>query len=79
MPVVFITGYPERFLTGTPPEPAFLVSKPYGADSLKAVIRQALFFDNKARPRADHKAISAISSNVVRGPWKSKQSRSVEV
>jgi hypothetical protein len=48
VPVIFITAYPERFLTGTPPEPAFLIAKPFGIDSLKAVISQALFFDRKA-------------------------------
>jgi DNA-directed RNA polymerase specialized sigma24 family protein/CheY-like chemotaxis protein len=48
VPVVFITAYPERFLTGTPPEPAFLITKPFGVDSLKAVISQALFFDRKS-------------------------------
>jgi CheY-like chemotaxis protein len=51
MPVIFITAYPERFLTGTPPEPAFLVTKPFNTDSLKAVISQALFFDRKSRLR----------------------------
>ncbi|MGH6853141.1 MAG: response regulator, partial [Methylocella sp.] len=49
VPVIFITAFPERFLTGTPPEPAFLITKPFGIDSLKAVISQALFFDRKAR------------------------------
>lgn len=48
VPVIFITAYPERFLTGTPPEPAFLVTKPFGVDSVKAVISQALFFDRSA-------------------------------
>jgi CheY-like chemotaxis protein len=49
MPVIFITAYPERFLTGTPPEPAFLVTKPFNIESLKAVISQALFFDRKSQ------------------------------
>ncbi len=48
MPVIFVTAYPERFLTGTPPEPAFLITKPFNIDSLKAVISQALFFDRKS-------------------------------
>ena len=48
MPVIFITAYPERFLTGTPPEPAFLVTKPFNIDSLKAVVSQALFFDRRS-------------------------------
>jgi len=52
VPVIFITAYPERFLTGTPPEPAFLITKPFGTDSLKAVISQALFFDRKSHRKA---------------------------
>ncbi len=47
-PVIFITGYPELFLTGQAPEPAFLITKPFTADSVKAVISQALFFDRKS-------------------------------
>lgn len=50
-PVIFVTAYPERFLTGEPPEPAFLVAKPFNVDSLKAVISQALFFDRRAGRR----------------------------
>jgi DNA-directed RNA polymerase specialized sigma24 family protein len=53
VPVIFITAYPERFLTGQPPEPAFLITKPFGVDSLKAVISQALFFDRRSK-RAAH-------------------------
>ncbi|QAY95319.1 response regulator [Methylovirgula ligni] len=58
LPVIFITAYPERFLTGTPPEPAFLITKPFGIDSLKAVISQALFFDRRSYRKAppDQKA-----------------------
>jgi DNA-directed RNA polymerase specialized sigma24 family protein len=53
VPSVFITAYPERFLTGEHPEPAFLISKPFRDDMVKAVISQALFFDQKASlPRA---------------------------
>jgi CheY-like chemotaxis protein len=50
-PVIFVTAYPERFLTGAPPEPAFLVAKPFSVESLKAVISQALFFNRKSRPK----------------------------
>jgi CheY-like chemotaxis protein len=46
--VIFITAYPERLLTGERPEPAFLISKPYKTDVVKATISQALFFDRKA-------------------------------
>ena len=48
-PVIFITAYPERFLTGERPEPAFLIPKPYQSATVSAVISQALFFDRKAR------------------------------
>ena len=50
VPVIFITAYPERFLTGAPPEPVFLIAKPYQPTTLSAVISQALFFERKARP-----------------------------
>ena len=48
VPVIFITAYPERFLTGSRPEPAFLITKPFLTDTVKAVISQALFFQRKA-------------------------------
>jgi CheY-like chemotaxis protein len=48
-PVIFVTAYPERFLTGRAPEPAFLITKPFGVESLKAVVSQALFFDRRSR------------------------------
>jgi CheY-like chemotaxis protein len=51
-PVIFVTAYPERFLTGEPPEPAFLLAKPFAVESLKAVVSQALFFDKKSRPKS---------------------------
>jgi CheY-like chemotaxis protein len=42
VPVVFVTGFPERLLTGEELEPTFLVTKPFDADTLKAAIGQAL-------------------------------------
>ena len=47
-PVIFITAYPERLLTGERPEPAFLITKPFQPETVKAVISQALFFDQAA-------------------------------
>ncbi|MBI4723936.1 MAG: response regulator, partial [Rhodomicrobium sp.] len=44
VPVIFITGHPEMLLTGAKPEPAFLIAKPFNAETVKAVIGQALFF-----------------------------------
>lgn len=44
VPVIFITAFPERLLTGDKPEPAYLISKPFKATNVKAAISQALFF-----------------------------------
>jgi DNA-directed RNA polymerase specialized sigma24 family protein/CheY-like chemotaxis protein len=51
VPVIFITAYPERFLTGQRPEPAFLIAKPFQLAVVSAVASQALFFGRKARLR----------------------------
>jgi DNA-directed RNA polymerase specialized sigma24 family protein len=48
VPVIFVTAYPERFLTGERPEPAFLVSKPYQHATVSALVSQALFFERNA-------------------------------
>ncbi len=48
VPVIFITAFPERLLTGERPEPAFLVTKPFHPDMVKALISQALFFEQNA-------------------------------
>jgi DNA-directed RNA polymerase specialized sigma24 family protein/CheY-like chemotaxis protein len=45
MPVIFITAYPERLLTGRRPEPTFLITKPFQSEVVKAIVSQALFFD----------------------------------
>jgi DNA-directed RNA polymerase specialized sigma24 family protein len=55
VPVIFITAYPERFLTGERPEPAFLIAKPFQPATVSAVISQALFFERKAR-RAERRS-----------------------
>jgi DNA-directed RNA polymerase specialized sigma24 family protein len=52
VPVIFITAYPERFLTGERPEPAFLIAKPFQPANVSAVISQALFFQQSARRRS---------------------------
>jgi CheY-like chemotaxis protein len=44
VPVIFITAFPERLLTGERPEPAFLITKPFDPATVKAAIGQALFF-----------------------------------
>lgn len=47
VPVIFITAYPERLLTGERPEPTFLITKPFLQSTVKAAIGQALFFSNE--------------------------------
>ncbi len=51
VPVIFITAYPERFLTGERPEPAFLIAKPFQPSTVSAIASQALFFDRSAKRR----------------------------
>src|SRR5665213_369302 len=52
VPVIFITAFPERLLTGERPEPTFLITKPFQPETVKAAIGQALFF-HPARDKAD--------------------------
>ena len=51
VPVIFITAYPERLLTGDRPEPTYLVTKPFKEATVRTAISQALFF-NSSRPLA---------------------------
>lgn len=44
IPVVFITAFPERLLTGERPEPAFLITKPYSDEQVQSAVSQAMFF-----------------------------------
>lgn len=52
IPVIFITAFPERLLTGERPEPTFLVTKPFDPDMVKAIISQALFFNETVQAAA---------------------------
>jgi DNA-directed RNA polymerase specialized sigma24 family protein/CheY-like chemotaxis protein len=49
IPVIFITAYPERLLTGDRPEPTYLVTKPFQESTVRTAISQALFFGS-SRP-----------------------------
>ena len=49
VPVIFVTAYPERLLTGERPEPTFLVTKPFDPQSLLATIAQALLIHREGR------------------------------
>ena len=52
VPVIFITAFPERLLTGERPEPTFLITKPFQPETVKAAIGQALFFHPARDKRA---------------------------
>ncbi|WP_380058015.1 response regulator [Falsihalocynthiibacter sp. SS001] len=44
VPVIFITAFPERLLTGERPEPTFLIAKPYTVEQVRSAVSQAMFF-----------------------------------
>ncbi len=48
VPVIFVTAFPERLLTGEKTEPTFLVTKPFEPDVLKITIAQALYTRREA-------------------------------
>ncbi len=43
-PVIFITAFPERLLTGDKPEPALLITKPFRRSQVALAISQGMFF-----------------------------------
>jgi CheY-like chemotaxis protein len=53
VPVIFITAFPERLLTGEGLEPTYLITKPFQPEMLKAAIGQALFFHPRGAGQAD--------------------------
>lgn len=52
VPVVFITAYPERLLTGERPEPTYLITKPFEVDTVITTIGQALMLHRAIREQA---------------------------
>ncbi len=63
VPVIFITAFPERLLTGERPEPTFLINKPFQPEMVKAVISQALFFRSPVRTVNGTTTTTAPASN----------------
>ncbi len=66
-PVIFVTGHPDLLLTGDKPEPTFLIAKPFSAETVKAVIGQALFFEVRSYSKnfkAAHEAHSQAHSSL---------------
>jgi DNA-directed RNA polymerase specialized sigma24 family protein len=56
VPIVFVTGFPERLLTGSGLEPAFVVAKPFDPESLKVTIAHALSTYANERDALAHRA-----------------------
>ena len=52
IPVIFITAYPEKLLTGERPEPTYLIAKPFLPETVQATVGQALFFHTTAKKAA---------------------------
>jgi len=42
VPVIFVTAFPERLLTGERSEPTYLIAKPFDPNILQVTISQAL-------------------------------------
>jgi CheY-like chemotaxis protein len=59
-PAIFITAFPERLLTGGRPEPAFLLSKPFKVEQIKAVVSQAVFFDTRIRWKLTNEELTGV-------------------
>lgn len=47
LPVIFVTAFPERLLTGERPEPTYLITKPFAVETLVATIGQALMMQKR--------------------------------
>ncbi len=51
VPVIFITAFPERLLTGERPEPAYLITKPFEPETVSATIWQAMIAHRETEKR----------------------------
>ena len=49
IPIIFVTAFPERLLTGERPEPTYLITKPFEPIMLTATIAQALMLDREKK------------------------------
>jgi RNA polymerase sigma factor (sigma-70 family) len=56
VPIVFVTGFPERLLTGSGLEPAFVVAKPFDPEGLKVTIAHALSTYAREKDAVAHRA-----------------------
>lgn len=62
VPVIFITAFPERLLTGSRPEPTYLITKPFEPETVVATIGQALLLH---REQGDEKISAAAGTYSV--------------
>ena len=62
VPVIFITAFPERLLTGERPEPTYLIAKPFNPETVAATIGQALLFHREAAARHDSPAAQVMQA-----------------
>lgn len=58
VPVIFITAFPERLLTGERPEPTYLIAKPFNPETVTATIGQALLFHREQEAGTAEAAIA---------------------
>lgn len=58
VPVIFITAFPERLLTGERVEPTFLITKPFQESTVRATISQALFFNDATVAVSDPQVVA---------------------
>jgi CheY-like chemotaxis protein len=63
VPVIFITAFPERLLTGDRPEPTYLITKPFEPETVIATIGQALLVHRELAAAASP-AIMAMDDEV---------------
>jgi len=63
VPVIFITAFPERLLTGERPEPTYLIAKPFNPETVAATIGQALLFHREQAARAALAAMKATQAS----------------
>ncbi len=64
VPVIFITAFPERLLTGERPEPTYLISKPFGPETVAATIGQALLFHREQSTLIASAAVQVLEDDV---------------
>ncbi len=60
VPVIFITAFPERLLTGERPEPTYLITKPFSPETVTATIGQALLFHREQTSAAPTPAAQVL-------------------